>query len=71
MFGERNFLIGLAVGAVAGILGYKMFNANGGLSSFKEQPLLSAGEADIPLAELMRQKEEIEDMIAAAQGSEA
>lgn len=71
MFGERNFLIGLAVGAVAGILGYKMFNENGGLSAFKEQPLLSAGEADIPLAELMRQKEEIEDMIAAAQGTEA
>ena len=64
MFQKTDFWIGLAVGAVAGIFGYRFMQE-------REQQMAlmqgSAPAAEVPLAELQRQKEELEDMIAAAQ----
>ena len=59
MFSKTDFWIGLAVGAVAGIFGYKFFKER------DEQMAVAANE--IPLEELQRQKEELEDLIAAQQ----
>lgn len=59
MFQKTDFWIGLAVGAVAGIFGYRFMQER------EQQPAAPAGE--IPLAELQRQKEELEDLIAAQQ----
>ncbi|MBR1729716.1 MAG: 50S ribosomal protein L9 [Selenomonadaceae bacterium] len=59
MFSKTDFWIGLAVGAVAGIFGYKFFKER------DEQMELATPE--IPLEELQRQKEELEDLIAAQQ----
>ena len=60
MFSKTDFWIGLAVGAVAGIFGYKFFKERD-----EQMGMLAAPE--IPLAELQRQKEELEDLIAAQQ----
>ena len=49
MFQNTDFWIGLGIGVVAGVFGYKV----------------------IPLAELQRQKEELEDMIAAQEAAQA
>ena len=62
MFSKTDFWIGLAVGAVAGIFGYKFFKER------DEQAMLAA--PDIPLAELQRQKEELEDLIAAQEAKQ-
>lgn len=62
MFQKTDFWIGLAVGAVAGIFGYRfMQEREQQMAAMK--PTAPAGE--IPLAELQRQKEELEDLIAA------
>ena len=61
MFQKTDFWIGLAVGAVAGIFGYRFMQE-------REQQMaqLAAPQTgELPLAELMRQKEELEDLIAA------
>ena len=62
MFQKTDFWIGLAVGAVAGIFGYRFMQE-------REQQLatlqLAAPAGEIPVAELQRQKEELEDLIAA------
>jgi len=62
MFQKTDFWIGLAVGAVAGIFGYRFMQE-------REQQLAAlqpaAPTAELPLAELQRQKEELEDLIAA------
>ena len=63
MFSKTDFWIGLAVGAVAGIFGYKFFKERD-----EQMGMLAAPE--IPLAELQRQKEELEDLIAAQQARE-
>jgi len=64
MFQNRDFWIGLAVGAVAGVFGYRFMQE-------REQQLASMQQAapagELPLAELQRQKEELEDLIAAQQ----
>ena len=60
MFSKTDFWIGLAVGAVAGIFGYKFFAERN-----DQMQMMAAPE--IPLAELQRQKEELEDLIAAQQ----
>lgn len=62
MFQKTDFWIGLAVGAVAGIFGYR-FMQEREQQMVAMQPTAPAGE--IPLAELQRQKEELEDLIAA------
>jgi hypothetical protein len=64
MFQKTDFWIGLAVGAVAGIFGYR-FMQEREQQMAAMQPAAPAGE--IPLAELQRQKEELEDLIAAQQ----
>lgn len=61
---ENRLWIGLAVGAVAGIFGYR-FMQEREQQMAAMQPAAPAGE--IPLAELQRQKEELEDLIAAQQ----
>ena len=56
MFQKTDFWIGLAVGAVAGIFGYR-FMQEREQQMAAMQPAAPAGE--IPLAELQRQKEEL------------
>lgn len=62
LFQKTDFWIGLAVGAVAGIFGYRFLQE-------REQQLAAAQSAqptsELPLAELQRQREELDDMIAA------
>ena len=66
MFSKSDFWIGLAVGAVAGVFGYKFMSER----EQQMQTLQQAGPAnEIPMAELMRQKEELEDLIAAQEAS--
>ena len=65
MFSKTVFWIGLAVGAVAGIFGYRFMQER-----TQQLAALEAGQADLSLAELQRQKEELEDLIAAQSASE-
>ena len=62
MFQKTDFWIGLAVGAVAGVFGYRFMQE-------REQQMMCMQQAapagQVPMAELQRQKEELEDMIAA------
>lgn len=62
IFSKTDFWIGLAVGAVAGVFGYRFLQE-------REQQALSVQQGapvgEVPLAELQRQKEELEDLIAA------
>ena len=67
MFQKTDFWIGLAVGAVAGIFGYRFMQE-------REQQLaamLPMAAGQVPLAELQRQKEELEDLIAAQEAAKA
>ena len=69
MFSKSDFWIGLAVGAVVGVFGYRFMQE-------REQQMMALSEAEgasagqIPLAELERQKEELEDLIAAQKAQE-
>jgi len=65
MFSKTDFWIGLAVGAVAGIFGYRFMQER-----TQQLAAIEAGTADLSLAELQRQKEELEDLIAAQAASE-
>ena len=65
MFSKTVFRLGLAVGAVAGIFGYRFMQER-----TQQLAALEAGQADLSLAELQRQKEELEDLIAAQSASE-
>ena len=62
IFSKSDFWIGLAVGGVAGVFGYRFMQE-------REQQMMAiqqgAPAAQVPLAELQRQKEELEDLIAA------
>ena len=67
MFSRSDFWIGLAVGAVVGVFGYRYMQER------EQQMLALAGGApagQVPLAELERQKEELEDMSAAQKAQE-
>ena len=67
MFQKTDFWIGLAVGAVAGIFGYRFMQE-------REQQLAAmqpTAAGQVPLAELQRQKEELEDLIAAQEAAKA
>ena len=50
MFSKTDFWIGLAVGAVAGIFGYRFMQER-----TQQLAALEAGQADLSLAELQRQ----------------
>ncbi|ORT99667.1 hypothetical protein D081_1817 [Anaerovibrio sp. JC8] len=69
MFQKTDFWIGLAVGAVAGIFGYRFMQEREQQMAAMQQSMVPAGQ--IPLAELQRQKEELEDMIAAQEAAQA
>lgn len=62
MFQKTDFWIGLAVGAVAGIFGYRFMQEREQQMAALQQ---AAPAAELPVAELQRQKEELEDLIAA------
>lgn len=69
MFSKADFWIGLAVGVVAGAFGYKYMSDRA-----QQMPMIANGpapEAPVPVEELMRQKEELEDMIAAQEAAAA
>lgn len=64
MFQNTNFWIGLGIGVVAGIFGYKLMQQRQQQLLALQQPVPAA--AGTPsLEELQRQKEALEDMIAA------
>ena len=62
MFQKTDFWIGLAAGAVAGIFGYRFMQE-------REQQLAQMQPA-APTSELQRQKEELEDLIAAQEAKQ-
>ncbi|MBP3721804.1 MAG: 50S ribosomal protein L9 [Selenomonadaceae bacterium] len=68
MFQKTDFWIGLAVGVVAGVFGYRFLQEREAqLAALEPAPI--AGE--LSMAELTRQKEELEDLIAAEQAKKA
>ena len=69
MFTKTDFWIGLAVGVVAGAFGYKFMQNRA--AQQVQQAVVGEGQAEVSMAELVRQKEELEDMIAAQQAQAA
>ena len=67
MFQKTDFWIGLAVGAVAGVFGYRFMQER----EQQTNAIQAAPAGQIPLAELQRQKEELEDLIAAQEAAKA
>lgn len=71
MFQNQDFWIGLGVGVLAGIFGYKLMVEREQQLLALQQPAAAAASATVPVAELQRQKEELEDMIAAQEAAQA
>ncbi len=71
MFQNTDFWIGLGIGVVAGVFGYKLMSEREQQLMALQQPVAGAMTASVPLAELQRQKEELEDMIAAQEAAQA
>ena len=71
MFQNTDFWIGLGIGVVAGVFGYKLMSEREQQLLAMQQPAAGAMTASVPLAELQRQKEELEDMIAAQETAQA
>lgn len=71
MFQNQDFWIGLGVGVLAGIFGYKLMIEREQQLLALQQPAAAATSATVPVAELQRQKEELEDMIAAQEAAQA
>lgn len=69
MFQNQDFWIGLGVGVLAGIFGYKLMIEREQQLLALQQPAATSASANVPLAELQRQKEELEDMIAAQEAA--
>ncbi len=67
MFARTDFWIGLAVGVVAGAFGYKLMEEHSQKCISTLQPSVAQGVAEVPVDELMRQKERLEDLIAERQ----
>ena len=66
MFSKSDFWIGMGVGIVAGVFGYKLMLERGQqLMTLQQTPVPTAQAAPVPMEELLRQKEELEDLIAA------
>ncbi|MBQ1460409.1 MAG: 50S ribosomal protein L9 [Selenomonas sp.] len=68
MFQKTDFWIGLAVGAVAGIFGYRFMQEREAQLAAMQQV---EPAAELPMAELQRQKEALEDLIAAQEAKKA
>ena len=68
MFQNTDFWIGLGIGVVAGVFGYKLMSEREQQLLAMQQPAAGAMTASGPLAE---QKEELEDMIAAQEAAQA
>lgn len=64
MFSKGDFWIGMAVGVALGVVGYKFASSR----AASLQPA-AVGTAEVPMDELVRQKEELEDMIAAQEAA--
>lgn len=71
MFQNTDFWIGLGIGVVAGVFGYKLFSEREQQLLALQQPAQGVASPAVPLAELQRQKEELEDMIAAQEAAQA
>ena len=71
MFQNTDFWIGLGIGVVAGVFGYKLMSEREQQLLAMQQPAVGVMTASVPLAELQRQKEELEDMIAAQETAQA
>lgn len=68
MFARSDFWIGLVVGTIAGAFGYKMMSEQSMRGMAPAVPMPAAqGVGEIPVDELMRQKERLEDLIAERQ----
>lgn len=69
MFANRtDFFMGLVVGVVAGVFGYKMMVENGNsICNLMPAPQNKPQEGGPSLEELMQQKERLEDLIAEKQ----
>ncbi len=67
MFQKTDFWIGLGVGVIAGIFGYRFMQEREQQLAMMQQ---AAPAGELPLAELQRQKEELEDLIAAQQANQ-
>lgn len=67
MFQKTDFWIGLGVGVIAGIFGYRFMQEREQQLAMMQQ---TAPTAELPLAELQRQKEELEDLIAAQEAKQ-
>ena len=71
MFQNTDFWIGLGIGVVVGVFGYKLMSEREQQLLAMQQPAVGVMTASVPLAELQRQKEELEDMIAAQETAQA
>lgn len=73
MFARSDFWIGLVVGTIAGAFGYKLMSEQQsmrGMGASMQMPA-AQGVSEIPVDELMRQKERLEDLIAEHQANAA
>lgn len=71
MFARSDFWMGLVVGVLAGAFGYKIMSEQQALRAVPAgfPTAVAHGVGDVPVDELMRQKEALEDMIAERQQS--
>lgn len=67
MFQKTDFWIGLGVGIVAGVFGYRFMQEREQQMAMVQQ---DAPAGELPLVELQRQKEELEDLIAAQEANQ-
>lgn len=70
MFQNGDFWIGLGVGVIAGVFGYKLMVEREQQLLAMQQPAVGSVAANVSLAELQRQKEELEDLIAAQEAEQ-
>ena len=70
MFQNGDFWIGLGVGVIAGVFGYKLMVEREKHLLAKKQPAVGSLAANVTMAELKRQKEELEDLIAAQEAEQ-
>lgn len=61
----KNRFLDWFVGVVAGAFGYKYMQ-----NRVQQQPVIAEGQEQVSMEELVRQKEALEDMIAAQQAAE-
>jgi len=66
MFARSDFWIGLVVGTIAGAFGYKLMSEQQSARAMAPAMQMPAAQcaSEIPLEELMRQRERLEDLIA-------